>query len=148
MSRPSHLCLHLVGSPSPRLGGPIFGVPPGATPSMGRIVHVPFPQQIAVTLYHYGLGVEHLDAQPRLLTELPSQHQSAPFRGVHALHKRRVLDHHLRAGVFYTGQSAEGFLRRAAHCERLAEEMGDPLPAEAFRRLASQWCDAADYVAD
>jgi hypothetical protein len=46
------------------------------------------------------------------------------------------------------GQSAEGFLRRAAHCERLAEQMGDPLLAEAFRRLASQWCHAADYVAD
>lgn len=46
------------------------------------------------------------------------------------------------------GQSAEGFLRRAAHCERLAEEMGNPQLAEAFRRLASHWCHAAVHVAD
>ena len=35
-------------TPSPRSGGPISRVPPGATPSMGRIVHAPSPQQIAV----------------------------------------------------------------------------------------------------
>ena len=45
------------------------------------------------------------------------------------------------------GQSAESFLRRAAHCERLAEEMGNPQLAEAFHRLAQRWCLAAEHIA-
>ena len=60
-----------------------------------------------------------------------------------------VLDHHLRAGVSPTWDN-----QRKAFCaeRRIAnnspEEIGDPLLAEAFRQLASQWCYAADYVAE
>ena len=125
--------------------------PPGCPPSMGRIVPAPSPQQIAVTLYWTtGWGSSTLTRNQGYSPDFLRSIKVPPFRGFN--HALRISEG-FWITIFARGFSLTWDNQRKAFCAERRIVNDSPkrweiLVAEAFRRLASQWCHAADYVAD